>query len=408
MGTMRSPSPIRALAFIGLATFITTACGDDDAPVAAPGASDGGASSSGATTSSGGSSSGSSGKPVVEPTCTATAGEPSWGLVDTKLDWKTPDGGGPLDPRDNGAIGLAYGNGVFVLVAATFNHDRIRWATSPDGLAWTQHEQKTTESGAFTAGSEVHFNGKKFVFFGGHTNSGTFAYSSADGAAWEAHKVDPGAVNVSAFASNAEGFTVAAGANGSLRSSPDLVTWANHGEGVTSYLNVAFGNGRWIATSNGAGQIFGGTDGSQWSPLTITPTPPGGYANLVFGRGFWTLAGGGNYLLSADGVSFAPAERTGDSQLGKTSLGQSRFAGNRLVLPSIDYFTGKATFAATTDGKQWDNFGSFADTPKAQGPGLPTALVFGQCRYLTLVKTSPDGNLHSNFYLLGASSSPAP
>ncbi len=311
-----------------------------------------------------------------------------------------------LSPFVNGAAGLAYGNGVFVLLAASANHDKMHWATSTDGKTWTPHQQALTQSGSFTNGTPLHFTGKRFVFFAGHTNAGTFAYSSVDGAKWDGHLVKNGNANVGAFASNGDGLTVAGGGSGSFWTSADLATWTNHADGNTSYLNVAAGNTRFVATSNGAGTVYGSANGSDWNPLTVTGTPPGGFSNLSFGRGVFVLSAGGSYQTSTDGIAFSPTQRTGPSQLGTQTNGAINFVGNRFLMFGLDFFNGKSTFAASSDAKEWVNFGK-EDTAISGGTASPQAIAFGRCRYVALASTSKDG-LTKDLFLLGAAASPAP
>lgn len=402
---MHLSARVRVFGFVTLSAIVSIACSDDPAP-ATPGTQNG---ADGGTSSSSGSTSGStssSGGTVVEPTCTATAGEPAWAPIDHKLDWTRPASAGPLDPTENGAIGLAYGNGVFVLLAVSSDQTRIRWATSTDGQTWTEHMQNVTVGAHYSSGAVLHFTGKKFVFIGS-TDQGSVAYSSADGLTWEEHKVDANAPNVTAMATSADGVTVAVGANGANRSSPDLVTWTSHPvSGIASYLNVAWQSGRFVATSNASGTVVGSADGATWTPITIPGTQPGGFANLYAGRGLFLMPTTvPQILISTDGQTFTPSDRTGTDR-GAKSNDQSRFAGNRFVNFHIDG-TGQATFASTTDGKAWEDFGK-ADLGIADGYPVPVMVAFGQCRYVALAAMSKDGNLHTKFALLGAASSPAP
>src|SRR4051812_33085956 len=125
----------------------------------------------------------------------AVAQVPTFSVVDTSSLNATFGNAGKavLDPQATGFAGVAYGNNLFVAVAASARETVIRWATSPDGTTWTEHSQPLPATYLTFQTSKVHFLNGKFIFFtgfgggDGSVSGSTWCYFSEDGLTWQAN-----------------------------------------------------------------------------------------------------------------------------------------------------------------------------------------------------------------------------
>jgi hypothetical protein len=311
----------------------------------------------------------------------------TWTLLDPKL----PELGTPDQNADGGKslgfTGIAYGNGAWVAVARNIGEDVIRWARSEDGLSWTAHSQKTGAGTTFT-NSRVHFVQGKFLFFGEHTYNGgavSYAYVSTDGKTWTANKMSDSRLVLDEFDSSGE-LTVLAGHDMDMRSSSDLVTWIG-GPGVTtgfySYNDIAFGNGLWLTSINGAGHLYSSQDGMNWTAVSGVTSPGRGFY-MEYGNGVWIIFGS-VWKLSSDGVTFTDTQATGP-------VGAPRFTGGRFVTWRTEYsdksYPDQLTVASSLDGAAWHPMGSMmleapADVIALTATGNDAA--FGKCKLVIAV-----------------------
>lgn len=326
------------------------------------------------------------------PNCEPLDGEPAWIILDPGLDGlESPATDAPLS-RFDGLAGVAYGAGRFVAIGYGVATQEIRWATSEDGETWTEHElENDVDDTEISTSSKVKFLGERFVFFAYHsnnpfssTNGGYFVYSSIDGLSWTHARIDPNGLTVDEFDWSGSRL-VTGGRNGDTRTSTDLVTWAaepaKEGNGF-AYKDVAYGNGRWVTTTNGAGEVFGSSDGVEWTLLENIGTA-GGYT-VEYGNGIW-IAQGSPYRTSTDGISFDEVTPTGS-----TPGTAARFAGGRFLSYVQAYWEPgvPAHFRASTDGVAWTDFGT---VPEIGAGGVFGDIAYGRCRYVAAGQYVKDG-----------------
>jgi hypothetical protein len=180
--------------------------------------------------------------------------------------------------------------------------------------------------------------------------------------------------------------TVMVGGSGDMRSTTDFETLTPRttGDGLFSYLDVSFGNGRFVASTNGGGGVFGSDNGEDWE-LIDGIAPPGGVF-MEFGNGVFVANGQGQALwTSSDGIEFTP----------QTPIGiigaPPRFAGGRFIsLGSVGFnFPPDGLLARMSmDGIEWTEWGEaqgFADVepgPQNAAPYNIADTVFGNCTYV--------------------------
>jgi hypothetical protein len=351
------------------------------------GGNSGGTDASMAQNDAGGSNGGSGGSSsMTTDDCVPKEGAvPTWTEVDPKLpDYEVRDIGvaGAAPPAGFG--GVAYGNGVFVAIGLSSDEDHMRWATSTDGMKWTGHEQPI-DAGKTYSGSVIHFLNGKFVFFQVHTGAGFYVYSSSDGMKWTSSKVSDDNFAVSEFDSDGDQIVVV-GDNGKAQRSSDLKTWTPLGFAGGSFNDVAFGAGRWVATINAGGEVFGSADGEEWDMIDGLTTPGGFY--VAFGNDVWTLSGGGMYLTGTDGKKF---DAVTPAHYG-TGV---RFAGGRFIDNGDDGTN--TVFSVSDDGKTWTEYGKLPSEKVASNEKFRSRLIkdtaYGNCRYVATgfisVQTNP-------------------
>jgi hypothetical protein len=267
----------------------------------------------------------------------------------------------------------------------------MRWATSPDGMTWTAHTQAIATGKTYST-SGVHFVLGKFVFFAEHSGDGFHVYTSGDGLTWTSSKIRDDRFIVDEFAASADQVVVVGESGKALRSS-NLKDWTPvetvPGGGLFSYNDVEYGNGRWVASINNGGQVYGSADGASWDALSIAGTP-GGF-RVEFGHDLWVVTGSGMYFTSSDGVAFDAFMPEGGH-----AGGGMRFAGGRFV----DFSFGAASellFTASDDGKAWSSYGMLPKETLAANEQTRSRLIkdiaYGNCRYVVAgvigVQTKP-------------------
>ncbi|MBL9201411.1 MAG: immunoglobulin domain-containing protein [Opitutaceae bacterium] len=278
---------------------------------------------------------------------------------------------------------VAFGNGTFVAIAgtpipsATGPAVPIRIATSTDGLAWTARSINNT---LFRPGvSRVRFlNGRFVVYYGGQTAAdfgsptANFIATSTDGVAW---------TNIAQ--TTASNFTEMVFVNGryyavtgsTIISSADLAAWTTHPTpltGIYSYLDIAFGNGRFFATTNGAGGVVTSTDGSTWTQVPFF-AQLGGY-RAEFLDGTWFFYSQGNNAVSTDGTTFTTVTRATNDPGGTANI---LAINGRYIAPGPGYFW------AGLNGRNWARFGNW---PTIAGSLFNSynEVAFGAGRYVAV------------------------
>ncbi len=310
-----------------------------------------------------------------------------------------------LDAGYTELTSVAFGNGTFVAIAAppiptaTGPAIPVRIATSTDGLTWTARSLNNTLFRPYI--SRVRFlNGRFIVAYGGQTaadfgsSRADFYATSTDGVTW-----------TNLPQSSTAGFTELIFVNGryynvgsAIISSADLTTWTTHPTpltGIFSYLDIAFGNGRFFATTNGAGGTVTSTDGTTWTQVPFF-AQLGGY-RVEFLDGTWFFYSQGNNAVSTDGTTFTTVTRANTTPGGTSSI---LAINGRYIAPGPGYFW------AGLNGRDWAQFGTW---PTITGSFFNSYfdVTFGAGRYVA-VGSSLAGRTYSPLIItLAESAAPA-
>ena len=296
-----------------------------------------------------------------------------------------------LDAGYTDFTSVAYCNGVFVAIAGTpiptFNAPAIpvRIATSTDGLTWIARSLNNTLFRPYI--SRVRFlNGRFVVAYGGQTAADFSSPSvnnyatSPDGVTW-----------TNLPQATTAGFTELIFANGryykvgsEISSSTDLTTWTTHPTsltGIFNYLDIAYGNGRFFATTNGAGGTVTSTDGTTWTQVPFF-AQLGGY-RVEFLNGSWFFYSQGNNAVSTDGTTFATVARGTGSPGGTASI---LTMNGRIIAPGPGYFW------AGVNGRDWAQFGNWPTLTGSFNQYFEVA--FGAGRYVAVGSALGTGNIY--------------
>jgi hypothetical protein len=185
---------------------------------------------------------------------------------------------------------IAFGNGVFSAVGG----DGQRWSTT-DGTSWNSG----TEGSLNFYG--IAFGDSKFVVVGA---SGALRVSPS-GTANFTLKTTPTTDNLRGVVySSEQNLWVAVGDSGVCISSPDTETWTLKTTLSTSFKDVAYGSGKFVAVG-GSGKIIYSTDGLNW-PAANESTVGTKTWNAVkyLGGKFIATGSSGFNATSTDGVNW--------------------------------------------------------------------------------------------------------
>jgi hypothetical protein len=254
----------------------------------------------------------------------------------------------PVGDQIAGLKGVAFGGGRFVATVNAVGEEVLRVMTSSDGLTWRIHELTPPGGGTTLGISRIHFQRDRFVFFADFWGGGAWVFTSSNGTDWSSSRLEGDRVFAAEFASDGD-LTLYVGDSNSIASSADLESFTpvTTTSGSFSYMDVAAGNGRFVATANGF------VDG-QTSPDTVAweGLPELQMHTIEFGRGFFAAFSYPSVRTSTDGVTFTEQVPTGDR-----SGWSPRFAGGRFVTLGISGAEGMP-FAASTDAVNWSPFGT--------------------------------------------------
>lgn len=323
-----------------------------------------------------------------EPSCdTVGTGTPTWTMtaldipelmvVDLEYD--------PFGSSVIGFSGVAYGNGLFVAPVNGSNEEVYRWATSSNGVDWEAHSRPVVETGKTYTTSRIHFLNGKFVYFTELFGVGAFVNTSSNGMDWTSTLIGTGRAVFADFTASST-TTVAVGGSGDMRSSMDLQSFTPRttGEGLFSYLAIAFGNGRFVASTNGDGQVFGSDNGEDWDLLDDVGTAGGVF--MEYGNNVFVANGQGQTLwTSPDGITFTPQTPVG-------IIGAPpRFAGGRFMswrTKGFSFPPEGVISVISMDGIEWTEWGEaagFSDVepgPQNAAPYSIADTAFGNCTYV--------------------------
>jgi hypothetical protein len=222
-------------------------------------------------------------------------------------------------------------------------------AFSVDGLTWERHSLgDTVHTRALAAGNGV------IVGVGMRFGSGTrgSVVTSPDGRTWAEHPAPDVGLMALRFV---QGQFWAFGDQGGFFTSRDGKTWADQSRPASGQLNdIAYGKGRYVVVGNGS--WLSSTDGRTWieqraicNDLSRWPgvTPPGGQPtgfpalfSVVFGNGTFVTAGAVGPWASSDGLTWTEAP---------SAIGGSVFTRGRFIA-RVD---GRLAVAVSEDGRSW-------------------------------------------------------
>ena len=267
----------------------------------------------------------------------------------------SPDGiawSAPLKHPFQSAYFITYANNKFIMGGGGGGS----LAHSNDGNAWTVQEEKETTfisreepdmSNAVGDGyggtdysasvTDVAYGNGTFVAVGREVYSSRAAYSTDNGRSWKAVKLPDnyGYLDHVIFGNNT--FVATASQNGSIMRSTNGISWEearNPGIDVPNIVDIAFGNGRFVAVGY-EGLLAYSTDGARWTSVKDSIFPYGGMQSIAFGNG-WFVAGGEPYnnytnnclAFSSDGITWKPVNEISRlSGVEKVVFGNNRFVG---------------------------------------------------------------------------------
>lgn len=179
---------------------------------------------------------------------------------------------------------------------------------------------------------------------------------------------------------------VAAGAAGTIVTSPDGSGWMSRTSGTESWLRgVAYGNKGFVAVGDG-GTILTSPDGITWTKCNSGTTND--LAGIGFGDNQFVAVGGtGGILTSSNGVTWTNAISSTENDLQRVVWGNNRFVavGNAgAIVTSLDGVTWSVSNSGTTN--------SLSDIAYGNNQFVAVARAWDGADVLT----SPDGLIWTN------------
>ena len=233
---------------------------------------------------------------------------------------------------DNNWQSVAYGNGLFVAVAATGSGNRVM--TSPDGITWTPRSSAVDNDW-----KSVTYGNGLFVAVAA-SGSGNRVMTSPDGITWTI-RTSAADYNWSCVTFG-NGLFVAVASTGynKLMTSPDGITWTIGTVLWSPMLSVTYGNGLFVAVSinNTRAPVLSSSDGITWTEIVIKSL----ITSITYGNGLFivvTRYGTGNRVMtSPDGITWTARTSAADNDWQSVTFGNGLFvavansgAGNRVM-----------------------------------------------------------------------------
>ena len=295
--------------------------------------------------------------------------------------WTSTDGKTWTENSTGGAGGTEIAHAVGKFVSAPDFFSQQTFATSVDGLTWTQSPPGTGTSG-FTYMTLLYHDA-----FRAFTPLGQIA-SSKDGVSWSAIVSATPGVNLQRAVFGSAQY-VAVGDGGQILRTPDLASWTSDSDynGFSS-VGAAYGLGKFVVggydegNENSANEIYYSTDnGATWQKGTL---PAGSVVQVVrFLNGtffaeqeFFTSTGASAFriLRSTDGVTWTSVATSANP------IGDVAFGGGHYVAPPSLF---------SSDGKTWKDNG-------LTSASAPFGVVYAQGRFFgvggSTTYTSSDGS----------------
>jgi hypothetical protein len=206
-----------------------------------------------------------------------------------------------ITPADNNWIDITYANGLFVAVAQSGTGDRVM--TSPDGINWTLGTTPADNNwGSITYGNGL------FVAVAA-SGTGNRVMTSPDGINWTLRS--SAADNLWTGITYANGLFVAvagSGTNNRVMTSPDGITWTIGSSAANvGWSSVTYGNGLFVAVSAGltGTRVMTSPDGITWTAQTAVNNQ---WFDVMYANGLFVAvarSGTGNRVMtSPDGITW--------------------------------------------------------------------------------------------------------
>lgn len=234
--------------------------------------------------------------------------------------------------------------------------------TSTDGLNWTL----TYTNPTFSPYSAIAFNGTRFVVMGTTGVSATTIAYSSDLINWTSATVPAASTSRSfgALSANSAGLFVAVASNGAalgqVITSPDGITWtARTSSSAIAWSAIATNNSIWVATATGltSNFIMSSPDGITWTTRTAAGVNQINWRSIAYGNGLFVAVSQGvgvgstTTITSPDGITWTT--RTGLSGT-QGSWVRVIFAENKFIALGTNDLSHPSNIATSTDGIVWN------------------------------------------------------
>lgn len=300
-----------------------------------------------------------------EGVCEGHDGPPIPGVGDT---WVVRN-----EPTSNDTyMGLAYGNGKFVIVKSGMYASGTGALVSTDGINWQSYPTPMNPSAV-----KMTYGGGKFIAIS--SNPGSRGIWSTDGESWTQFSM-PSSKSWGGIVYGSGRF-VATASDGYIATSTDGLTWTQSAAPeLNRWRDPVYCNGKFVVVaSSGTNRAMSSADGINWTLATI-PGEQKSWYTLACGGGRFVAVTGNAATTSTDGlswtepVSMAPV----GSGVGAITYGNGKF----VIVPNCS--GGYCAIATSVDGVSWTQV-----TPPAPATRDTQwfAVVYGNGRF---VATSPN------------------
>lgn len=229
-------------------------------------------------------------------------------------------------------LGVAYGNGQFVVVGA----DKLHILTSSDGEEWIARDTGASTSWGFSF-VDVIWNGSLFTSVTSAGSGHPFIYSSTDGTNWDDVFSDYRQEDLYGVVWSGSQFVVV-GKDGYIVTSYNGVAWSKQTSGTTASLMGIAWSGDQFVTVGDNGTILTSPDGIYWTKLESGSLYP--LLRVVWsGSQFIAVGVYGTILTSPDGITWTHQNSGTNAVLdGITVAGKYVVVvgGNGTILTSLD------------------------------------------------------------------------
>lgn len=232
---------------------------------------------------------------------------------------------------------ITYGNGKYVVVGSN-----MFTTTSTDGENWTT--PKAIQDGSYYGLFSVAYGNEKYITF----NESGYLSTSSDGINWTSPKIP-----ISGMNSKVGGLTFINGKfigvamfndnNGHAIYSTDGENWTHCKIGNGNFNVIMYGNGIYVAV-NAIGNVYTSANGENWTKSTKSLSPQMTWLDGAFGNGkFVVINGQDEYIvISTDGENWT-RKTVGTSHFKCITFGDGKFIATNYYL---EVYT-------STDGENW-------------------------------------------------------